>query len=64
MKSRAGADIVKAFTRMHKLLKDKGIKAKMHRLDNECPENIKSYMKSGGIIYQFVPPHIYHRNTV
>ena len=35
MKSRAEAEIVRAFTNMYKLFKDKRHKVVMHRLDNE-----------------------------
>ena len=39
MKSRTGDEILRIFTKMHTELKEKGLKPKMHRLDNECPEN-------------------------
>ena len=39
MKSRTGDEILRAFAKMHTELKDKGLKPKMHRLDNKCPEN-------------------------
>ena len=39
MKSRTGDEILRAFMKMHTELKEKGLKPKMHRLDNKCLEN-------------------------
>ena len=39
VKSRTGDEILGAFTKMHTELKDKGLKSKMHLLDNEYPAN-------------------------
>ena len=60
MKSRTGNEILRAFT---KILKECGITPKLHRLDNECPAILKSYMKKENISYQLVPPHIHRRNA-
>ena len=39
MKSRTGEKTLRAFTKIHMELKDKGLKPKMHDLDNEYPAN-------------------------
>ena len=56
MKSRSAHEILRAFTKIHTELKGKGMSSKMHRLDNECPDSLKRYMKEENITYQLVPP--------
>ena len=63
MKSRTGEEILRAFRKMHGQLKECGITPKLHRLDNECPDILKSYMKKKNISYKLVPPHIHRQNT-
>ena len=45
MKSRTDEEIMQAFRKMHGKLKECGITPKLHRLDNEGPDILKSYMK-------------------
>ena len=42
MKSRTADEILRVFKKMHTELKDKVLSPKMHRLDNECPVQLKS----------------------
>ena len=63
IKSRTGEELVRAFTVLHEQLKKGGLCPKIHRLDNECPANLKLYMKDGNIEDQLVPPHMHRRDT-
>ena len=51
MKSRTGDEILRAFSKMHKRLKECCIAPKLHRLYNACPAILKSYMKKENISY-------------
>ena len=59
MKLRTGDEILRAFTKFHEGLKISGLRPKIHRLDDECPNNLKRYMKEEKIEYQLVPPYIH-----
>ena len=51
IKSRTGDELLRAFKIMHGKLKQCGLNPKIHRLDNECPANLQSYMKGEKIKY-------------
>lgn len=63
IKSRAGRDIVDAYTKIHKHLYKAGFTPKMHWLANEVSSLIKEYDKMHGIDYQLVPPQMYQWNA-
>ena len=46
------------------MLTSRGLKPKLHILDNECSETFISFMLSVDENYQLVPPHIHRRNAV
>jgi hypothetical protein len=42
---------------IHQTLMKGGCKLLYHRLDNECPADLKEYFKQNNIQYQLAPPH-------
>ena len=63
MKSCTENEILRALSQLNNYLVERGFKPKWHRLDNECPHTLKTYMKKEGINYQLAPPHINRRNS-
>lgn len=47
----------------HKPLVAHGLKPQLQTLDNKASKALKSFIKSEGIEYQLVPPHVHHRNA-
>ena len=63
MKSRAKADMLKAYKSILQRLIDAGLKPSLQRLDNECSDLLKQYMKSKNIDYQLVAPGMHRQNA-
>ena len=63
LKSRTGEELRNGYRNIHKRLVDRGLKPKMHILDNECASSFKEFMKSMDESFQLVPPHIHRRNA-
>ena len=63
MKSRTGEALGNAYTKTHKRLVARGLKPKMHILDNECATPFKEFMRSMDGSFQLVPPRIHRRNA-
>ena len=45
------------------MLEQRGLKPRVHFLDNECPNILKAFMHEKDETYQLVPPHIHRRNS-
>mmetsp|Transcript_27437 Transcript_27437/g.38787 ORF Transcript_27437/g.38787 Transcript_27437/m.38787 type:complete len:139 (-) Transcript_27437:325-741(-) len=63
MKSQTANSILKTYQKVHAHLCSAGLRPKLQRLDNECSEALKTYMKEEKVDYQLVPPHIHRRNA-
>ena len=63
IKSRAQEQLVKAFSTMHKVLKNNGHTIDFHILDNEAPPLLLEYLHKEHIKYQKVPPYVHRANT-
>ena len=55
--------ILAAFKNIHQRLIKRGFHTKFYRLDNECSEKLKLYLKKHEIEFQRVPPCIHRRNA-
>jgi hypothetical protein len=63
MKNRTAPEILAAYQRTHRLLTNAGLRPLLQRLDNECSQPLKDFMKQEGVDYQLVPPHVHRRNA-
>ena len=64
IKSKSGPVILAAYTKVvHKRLLQSGLRPILQRLDNECSEILKEFMKKEEVDYQLVPPSDHCRNA-
>lgn len=56
MRSRTGPCILATFQIMHARLVAAGLRPQLQRLDNECSEALKSFLRNETIDFQLVPP--------
>ena len=63
LKSRGAAELLRAFSTLHELLSDRGLRPKLHILDNECPENLEQYIKSRDASFQLASPYMHRTNA-
>ena len=48
---------------LHEYLNERGLNPKMQVMDNECPNNVKKYLRDNNIAFQFVPLHSHRTNA-
>jgi hypothetical protein len=63
LKAHSGAELLRAFTKLHQTLAEHGRPTSLHILDNECPQSLKTYIKSTGATLQLAPPHMHRTNS-
>jgi hypothetical protein len=63
IKSRSGTNILNAYKKLHGMLCQAGLKPRLQRLDNECSDALKQFMRDEDIDFQLVPPGIHRRNA-
>ena len=63
MKSRKASELTTVYSKIHKMLTSRGLKPKLHILDNECSQTIIDFVLSVDEKYHLVPPHIHRRNA-
>jgi hypothetical protein len=63
LKSHSGAELLRAFTKLHEYLAERGLPAALHILDNECPQSLKEYIKKTGATLQLAPPNMHRTNA-
>jgi hypothetical protein len=63
LKSKSEGEMIRAYSKLHEYLSDRGLKPRLQKLDNECPIGLKRLMKQNEVDYQLVPPHIHRRNS-
>ena len=61
--SRTSEQIVRAYTKIHDLLVNRGLEPRMHITDNETSTHLKQYLSSRGMKYQLVPPNQHRANA-
>jgi hypothetical protein len=63
LKSRAAAEILRAFQVLYARLRQAGRQPQLYFLDNEASALLKSHLHDVQVHYQLVPPHIHRRNA-
>jgi hypothetical protein len=60
---RSERELLRAYSKMHKHLTDRGLKPHLQKLDNECSEALKQYMRKNKVDFQLVPPYDHRQNS-
>ena len=55
--------ILAAFTALHARFVPAGLRIQLHRLDNECSDALKTFLRAEDMDYQLVPPKVHWRNA-
>jgi hypothetical protein len=63
MKSKFGAEWVRAFGVVFDEMTAKDFKPKLQTMDNEASAALKKYFTEKEMSYQLVPPHCHHTNA-
>ena len=63
IKNRTGPSILAGYTRLHATLLNAGLHPRLQRLDNECSEPLKQFLRDQDIDFQLAPPGIHRRNA-
>ena len=63
IKNRTGAEILRAYQKLHTYLTRRGFQPRTHWLDNEASESLKHFNTHHNITFQLVPPHMHRRNA-
>jgi hypothetical protein len=63
MATKSAADILAAFEQVQQILKRAGLSPKLHRLENECSEALKTYLNESDIKLQLSPPYNHRANA-
>ena len=63
MKTKTGTELMTTYQSIQNLLSERGLTPKLHLLDNECPQVLKTFMNTVQESFQLVPPHIHRRNA-
>ena len=61
--NRTATKLLRAYSKVQTLLKQRCFTPKLQRLDNEASTILKDYMHNQQIDFQLVPPHMHRRNT-
>ena len=63
LKTRTGLELRTSYHKLHSLYTNRGLKSRLHILDNECPNALKFFMREVNEKIQLVPPHIHRINS-
>ena len=63
LKNKMEREQLRATTKLHAYLNERGLNPKMHIMGNECPAAVKTYLRQHNIDFQLVPPHVHRTNT-
>ena len=63
LKSRHDNDTIKAYEDIYTMLTSRGLKPKLHWLDNEASKALKNFITKEETEYQLTPPHIHRCNA-
>ena len=63
IKSRHNNDTIKANKEIYNMLTQRGLKPRLHWLDNEASKALKNFIDKEQTNYQLTPPHIHRRNA-
>jgi hypothetical protein len=63
LNSRSASELLRAFSKLHQHLTDRGLSPALQILDNECPAALKAFMLKAGTKYQLAPPNMHRTNA-
>jgi hypothetical protein len=63
IKNRTADALTEAIKSVHNTLSKGGCQPKFHRMDNECPQQVKDYFHKRGVQYQLSPPDDHRSNA-
>ena len=63
LKNRSEQELIRVYSDMHTYLTECGMRPLLQKLDNECPEGLKKFMRSEEVDYQLVPPNVHRTNA-
>ena len=63
LKSCNDNDTITAYEEIYTMLTARGLKPKLHWLDNEASKALKNFISQADTEYQLTPPHIHQRNA-
>jgi hypothetical protein len=63
MKSQSETEMIPAYAKLHDHLVQCGLKLQLQKLNNEAPTGLKRFVKTNGIDYQLVLPHLHGHNA-
>ena len=63
LQSKYGHELLRGFKNIYQHIVSRGIHTTMHRLDNEAPQCLQSYLQSQNIDFQLVPPNFHRQNA-
>ena len=63
IKSQTGTDILRAYTKMHMYLTQRGFNPRTHWLDNEAAKIMKDFDTDNDVMYQLAPPGMHRCNA-
>ena len=63
LRNRSAQEIQRVFTSVHAYLVARGLRPRLHTLDNEASTSLKDFLTAEHVEYQLVPPHIHRRNS-
>ncbi|MCX8501414.1 MAG: hypothetical protein ORO03_06955, partial [Alphaproteobacteria bacterium] len=63
IKNRKAESLTAAIKDIHNTLSKGGCQPKFHRMDNECPQEVKDYFKTRDVQYQLAPPDDHRSNA-
>jgi hypothetical protein len=58
LKNRIKQELVRAYSKLHQHLTERGLKPQLQKLDNECPAASKQCMRQANVDFQLIPPTI------
>ena len=63
LRNRTASEITRVFQSVIQYLQSRGLRPRLHTLDNEDSTILRDYLRSEAVEYQLVPPHIHRRNA-
>ena len=63
LRNRSAPEIKNAFQNVVHYLTVRGLRPRLHTLDNEASTILRDYLRAEDVEYQLVPPHIHRRNA-
>jgi hypothetical protein len=61
--SRTEMELLRAYTKIHTFLTERGLKPVLQKLDNEAPGKLQTFMQQKDVSFQLVPPRQHRRNA-